>query len=407
MTMAVNVTSEIGRLKKVLIHRPGIEIEQVTPDAMGQLLFDDIPYLPAMQKEHDRFAEVLQEQGTEIVYITDLLEQSLQSHEEREQFLEKMMTESRLTVNGSSEALKEYLLDFSTADFVRSMIGGVLKEELPNRKKKHLYEWMDRHYPFYLDPMPNLYFTRDPAAVIGNGISLNPMSQEARRRESLLMEHIITFHPDYRDARVPTWINRGYDFPIEGGDELVLSDTVLAIGVSERTSARAVEKLATELFTSGSGFEKVVAVEIPKRRASMHLDTVFTMIDHDQFTTHAQVVDKDGRMNIFILEPGDPVRITKRSNLKDTLKEVLKLDDVNLIPCGGGDKIASAREQWNDGSNTLAVAPGTVVTYERNYVSNELLRQNGITVLEVPSSELVRGRGGPRCMSMPLVREPV
>jgi arginine deiminase len=401
----INIHSEIGELTSVLVHRPGNEIENLTPDSMEQLLFDDIPYLPAMQKEHDVFASALKERGIEVLYLDKLMAESLQSEVNRSDFVEKMMKESRLPAEGSSKALKEYLLSKSSPDLVDCMISGVLKEELPEQKKQHLYEMMARHYPFYLDPMPNLYFTRDPAAVIGEGISINPMSQPARRRESMFVEHIIHHHPRFSGVDIPIWIDRLYDFPIEGGDELVLSKTVLAVGVSERTSARAVEQIAENLFNQRSGIEKVVAVEIPKKRSSMHLDTVFTMVDYDQFTTHAQVVDKDGRMNIFILEKGDPIRIYRRENLKETLKEVLDLAEVNLIPCGGEDKIASAREQWNDGSNTLAIAPGSVVTYERNYVSNELLRDNGIEVIEVPSSELVRGRGGPRCMSMPLYRK--
>lgn len=407
MKLPIEINSEIGKLTSVLLHRPGKEIENVTPDSMEQLLFDDIPYLPAMQKEHDFFAEALKQRDIEVLYIDQLMIETFKNEEAKNTFVERMLKESRLTANGSSKALKEYLLSMESQQLVDSMIAGVLKEDLPAQKKQHLYEMMSRHYPFYLDPMPNLYFTRDPAAAVGTGISINPMSQHARQRESLFVEHIIQNHPRFTSAEIPFWMERGFDFPIEGGDELVLSESVLAIGVSERTSARAVEHIAKNLFAGNSRIEKVVAVEIPKKRASMHLDTVFTMVDYDQFTTHAQVVDKDGHMNIFILERGEPLRISKRTNLKETLKEVLNLSEVNLIPCGGEDKIASAREQWNDGSNTLAIAPGSVVTYERNYVSNQLLRENGIEVIEVQSSELVRGRGGPRCMSMPLTREPL
>ncbi|TVP83664.1 MAG: arginine deiminase [Alkalicoccus sp.] len=405
MMRPLHVHSEIGELKTVLLHRPGKEIENLTPETMEQLLFDDIPYLPAMQKEHDYFAEALQSRGVETLYLDKLAAEVLKEKNTKKAFIQKVMKESNMEGNGSSEALEEYLMDMSPGSLVEKMIAGVQKEELPESRKEHLYELMDRHYPFYLNPMPNLYFTRDPAAVIGEGISINPMSQEARRRESLFIEHILEHHPRFREESIPRWMHRDYPFPIEGGDQLVLSRSVIAVGVSERTSARAVEQLAHNLFAAGSAVEKIVAVEIPKKRSSMHLDTVFTMVDKDQFTTHAQVVDKDGRMNIFILERGSPVRISKRSSLRKTLMEVLNLTEINLIPCGGEDKIASAREQWNDGSNTLALAPGTVVTYERNYVSNDLLRQNGLDVVEVPSSELVRGRGGPRCMSMPLYRE--
>lgn len=407
MKTPIQVDSEIGKLRTVLLHRPGKEIENLTPDSMEQLLFDDIPYLPAMQKEHDFFADALRQREIEVLYIDQMMTETFAEDEGRHRFVNRMLQESRLTANGSSEALREYLLSMESKQLVDSMIAGVLKEDLPEQKKQHLYEMMSWHHPFYLDPMPNLYFTRDPAAAIGNGLSINPMSQTARQRESLFVEHIADHHPRFTASDIPIWMDRNFSFPIEGGDELVLSETVLAIGVSERTSPRAVEQIANNLFTKHGKIEKVVAVEIPKKRSSMHLDTVFTMVDYDQFTTHAQVVDKDGRMNIFILEKGTPLQISRRNNLKETLKEVLHLSDVNLIPCGGEDKIASAREQWNDGSNTLAIAPGVVITYERNYVSNQLLRENGIEVIEVQSSELVRGRGGPRCMSMPLVRDPI
>ncbi|SES38867.1 arginine deiminase [Salipaludibacillus aurantiacus] len=404
----IHVDSEIGRLQTVMLHRPGKEVENLTPDSLSKLLFDDIPYLPAIQKEHDYFANTLRNRGIEVLYLDTLMVESLSDKEKRETFVDQLLSESKQMVNGSSQLLKEYLLSFDTKQMVSEVISGVLKKDLPEQAKKHLYEIMADHHPFYLDPMPNLYFTRDPAAAIGNGISLNKMREPARRRESLFMQFILNYHPRFSQYSIPLWINRDYPFPIEGGDELVLSDKVLAIGVSERTSARAVEKIAVNLFKSNSTIEKVVAVEIPKCRAFMHLDTVFTMIDHDQFTIHPEILDKDGNMNIFILEKGEddePVSITRRDNLADTLKEVLELPEINLIPCGGGDEIASAREQWNDGSNTLAIAPGVVVTYERNYVSNQIMRENGIEVIEVLSSELVRGRGGPRCMSMPLKRD--
>ncbi|PRO66055.1 arginine deiminase [Alkalicoccus urumqiensis] len=401
----LHIQSEIGQLTSVLVHRPGREIERVTPEAMKQLLFDDIPYLPAMQKEHDAFVQVLRNEGAHVFYVEDLLKDVFAAPEMRRQFLDEVLKESHLTAESTADSLREYLLAKSAPEFVESMIAGVRKEELPPQKRKHLHEMMERHYPFYLDPMPNAYFTRDAAAVIGRGLSINPMSQTARKRESMFSDYVFTYHPKFDSADVPRFMTRDYTFPIEGGDQLVLSDTVLAVGVSERTSAHAVEELARRMFAEGETIEKIIAVEIPKKRSSMHLDTVFTMVSHDQFTTHAEVVDKDGTMPIFLLERGDPIRIQRRDSLRTALMETLNLPEVQLIPCGGEDRIASAREQWNDGSNTLATAPGRVITYERNYVSNELLRENGITVLEVPSSELVRGRGGPRCMSMPLSRE--
>ncbi|WP_066174838.1 arginine deiminase [Bacillus marinisedimentorum] len=408
MKHPLHVTSEIGELKTVLLHRPGKEVENLTPEWLHRLLFDDIPFLPAVQKEHDYFASTLQNRGIEVLYLETLAAEALHSEEIKTKFVEQILAESKANVNGSYLTLREYLLAMTPDRLVDKVMSGILKSEIPSSKKKHLYEMMPDHYPFYLDPMPNLYFTRDPAAVIGDGITINRMREGARRRESMFLSYIIHHHPRFASHNIPIWTDRDFEFAIEGGDELVLSKDTVAVGVSARTSARAIERLAVNLFKKQKEITRVMAVEIPKTRAFMHLDTVFTMVDHDKFTIHPAIEGPNGDMNIFILEKGedeDSVTISTRTNLTETLKEVLGLDDIVLIPCGGGDEIASAREQWNDGSNTLAIAPGVVVTYDRNYVSNELLRQHGIEVIEVLSSELSRGRGGPRCMSMPIMRE--
>jgi arginine deiminase len=406
----IHVTSEIGTLRTVLLKRPGKEVENLTPEYLQRLLFDDIPYLPIIQREHDYFAETLKNRGIEVLYLEKLVVETLSNQDIKIQFVDDILRESKANVNGAAKVLKEYLLSFSTAELVDKVMSGILKKEIEASKKNHLYELMEDHYPFYLDPMPNLYFTRDPAASIGNGLSINKMREPARRRESLFMQYIIKHHPRFAGHDVPVWLDRDFGFSIEGGDELVLSDEVVAIGISARTSARATEKLALNLFKKQDSIKKVVAVEIPKCRAFMHLDTVFTMVDYDKFTIHPEIQGPQGNMNIYILERGsdeEHAKITHRTNLQETLKEVLHLDELVLIPCGGGDEIAASREQWNDGSNTLAIAPGVVVTYDRNYISNALLRQHGIEVIEILSSELSRGRGGPRCMSMPIVREDI
>ncbi|HDX9578161.1 TPA: arginine deiminase [Bacillus pseudomycoides] len=410
MKHPIHVTSEIGELQTVLLKRPGKEVENLTPDYLQQLLFDDIPYLPIIQKEHDYFAQTLRNRGVEVLYLETLAAEALVDKKLREEFVDRILKEGQADVNGAYQTLKEYLLSFSNEEMVQKIMGGVRKNEIETRKKTHLYELMEDHYPFYLDPMPNLYFTRDPAASIGGGLTINKMREPARRRESLFMEYIIKHHPRFASHNVPVWLDRDYDFPIEGGDELILNEETIAIGVSARSSAKAIERLAKNLFSRQNKIKKVVAIEIPKCRAFMHLDTVFTMVDYDKFTIHPAIQDPKGNMNIYILEKGESeevLKITHRTSLTEALKEVLGLSELVLIPCGGGDAIASAREQWNDGSNTLAIAPGVVVTYDRNYVSNALLREHGIEVVEVLSSELSRGRGGPRCMSMPIVRKDI
>lgn len=409
MKHPIHVTSEIGELQTVLLKRPGKEVENLTPDYLQQLLFDDIPYLPIIQKEHDYFAQTLRNRGVEVLYLEKLAAEALVDKKLREEFVDRILKEGQTDVNVAHQTLKEYLLSFSNEELIQKIMGGVRKNEIETSKKTHLYELMEDHYPFYLDPMPNLYFTRDPAASIGDGLTINKMREPARRRESLFMEYIIKHHPRFASHDVPVWLDRDYKFPIEGGDELILNEETIAIGVSARTSAKAIERLAKNLFSRQNKIKKVVAIEIPKCRAFMHLDTVFTMVDYDKFTIHPAIQGPKGNMNIYILEKGkdeETLKITHRTSLTEALKEVLGLSELVLIPCGG-DVIASAREQWNDGSNTLAIAPGVVVTYDRNYVSNALLREHGIEVIEVLSSELSRGRGGPRCMSMPIVRKDI
>ena len=414
MDQPIRVNSEIGRLRTVLLHRPGEELENLTPEYLTDLLFDDIPYLEQAQAEHDAFAQVLRDNGVEVLYLDQLAAESLWSDELRERFVDDMLKASKLGSHRAFEALRHYLLAMPNLDMVRKIMAGVRKDEviLPPEHQDQLHDMIcDRsyQYPFYLSPMPNLYFTRDPAASIGNGLTVNKMHWPARRRESLFMRYIIDHHPRFAGKQVPVWYNRDRKFSMEGGDELVLNKHTLAIGISERTTAEAIETLATNLF-AGSDFTKVIAIQIPKSHAFMHLDTVFTMIDHDTFTIHPEIRDHGGKIDCFILDKVEGEKypqITKQTDLEQVLADALELPAVRLIECGGGDSIAAAREQWNDGSNTLAIAPGVVVTYDRNYVTNQKLREAGITVIEVSGAELGRGRGGPRCMSMPLVREEI
>ena len=412
MSQPLHITSEIGKLKIVLLHRPGEELENLIPDYLTDLLFDDIPYLELAQREHDAFADALRSRDVEVLYLDQLATEAINTEMLREQFVDEMLAVSKQGSRRVTQTLRSFLLDLPTHAMIRKIMAGVRKDEitLPPEHHQQLHDMVEKdHYPFYLDPMPNLYFTRDPAATIGNGLTINKMKYSARRRESLFMRYIIDHHPRFAEATVPVWYNRHEKFSMEGGDELVLSKDTLAIGISQRTTAEAIETMAMELF-AGSDFKRVIAMEIPKSHAFMHLDTVFTMIDHDKFTIHPEIRDNGGKINTFILEKVEGQkfpRITHDTDLEHVLRTALSLPAVTLIECGGGDRIAAAREQWNDGSNTLAIAPGVVVTYDRNYVTNQKLRDHGIEVIEVSGSELGRGRGGPRCMSMPLVREDI
>ncbi|MDK3936882.1 arginine deiminase [Staphylococcus pseudintermedius] len=406
----IQVNSEIGTLKTVLLKRPGKELENLVPDHLSGLLFDDIPYLKVAQEEHDKFAQVLRDEGVEVVYLEQLAAEAIADKAVREQFIDDILAESQKTVLGHEKEIKALFKNLSDQELVDKIMAGVRKEEI-QLEMNHLVEYMDDRYPFYLDPMPNLYFTRDPQASIGRGMTINRMYWRARHRESIFMTYILAHHPRFKDADVPVWLDRNCPFNIEGGDELILSKEVLAIGISERTSAQAIERLARQiLFDDQSTFTKVLAIEIPNSRSFMHLDTVFTMIDYDKFTMHAAIFKEENQMNIFTIEKDETkqdIRISHSSQLKQTLEDALHVDNIQFIPTGNGDAIDGAREQWNDGSNTLTIRPGVVVTYDRNYVSNQLLREHGVKVIEITGSELVRGRGGPRCMSQPLYREDI
>ncbi len=413
MESPLYVTSEIGKLKSVLVHCPGKELENLTPDYLPDLLFDDIPWLEKAQKEHDIFAETLKKQDIEVLYLDQLTAEAIADPSVRARFISEMLTNSKMGDRPYlTEALYAHLQSFDNLDCIHKIMSGIRKDELEvsHPGPKQLHELLDNSYPFYLDPMPNLYFTRDPAATIGKGLTINKMHFPARRRESLFVQYIIEHHPRFKDHYVPKWYTRDKKFSIEGGDELVLSNETVAIGISQRTSAEAIESVAEKLLGEG-GFTRVIAIEIPKLRAFMHLDTVFTHVDHDKFSVHPAVIEEGRRkMNIFTLTKNhetNQIHVKRNSDLIETLAEALGKNTVSLIPCGDGDIIAAAREQWNDGSNTLAIAPGVVVTYDRNYVSIDLLKQHGIKVHETLSSELARGRGSARCMSQPLWREDI
>lgn len=407
MPSPIHVYSEIGKLKTVMLHRPGKELENLAPDILHRMLIDDIPYLKIAQEEHDAFAHVLRQQGIKVLYLEDLLAESLTDEKVRRAFLDQLLDESSIKKQDPlHQLLLNYLQELPTKEMVKTVIAGIRKSAIHNSTPSLADLAEDLDYPFYLDPMPNVYFTRDQQAAIGSGMTINRMTFRARRRESLFMETILKNHPDFKNATIPVWRDRYHHGRLEGGDELVLNNHVLAVGISQRTSATAITDLAHNLF-GHSSYDTILAIKIPHNHAMMHLDTVFTMINYDQFTVHPFILDKAGKIDIYVLQPDDHngVKITEKNDLVQVLKENLHLSELDLIPTGGGDPIAAPREQWNDGSNTLTIAPGEVVTYDRNYVSNDLLRKHGIIVHEIRSSELSRGRGGPRCMSCPLIRE--
>ncbi|CDZ75089.1 Arginine deiminase [Peptoniphilus sp. ING2-D1G] len=405
--MVINVKSEIKPLKKVLLHKPGKELLNLTPDTLEELLFDDIPFLEEAQKEHDNFAEILRENGVEVVYLEDLMAETLEQNEGlREKFLKQFIEEGGI----STKKYKRILFDYLNAiednkEFVLKTMEGVNLKELDVDQKNSLVDLVSGSSVMVLDPMPNLYFTRDPFASVGNGVIMNRMYSKTRNRETIYADYIFKNHKDYKD-KVEFLYDRKNPDHIEGGDVLNINDKVLAIGISQRTEPDAITELAKNIFYhSNSEIETILAFDIPVSRAFMHLDTVFTQIDYDKFTVHPGIL---GTLRVFEITRSDDEDEVNIVEMEDTLEHVLEKyldEDIELILCGGGDEIVAAREQWNDGSNTLCIKPGTIVVYERNTVTNKILKDKGLIVLEMPGAELVRGRGGPRCMSMPLVRE--
>lgn len=398
-------TSEIGRLKKVMLHRPGRELENLMPEYLERLLFDDIPYLKVAQAEHDAFAQCLRDNGAEVVYLRDLVEETLAEPDVRRELTEQFLDEAGLENHRIREILQDYFSEMDNGTLVDTMMAGVRKSDIRGFETGKLADYLSfrsDEYPFLIDPMPNLYFTRDPFATIGTGVSLHRMHTVTRNRETLFGKFIFQYHPVYKDA--PKWYDRGETSSLEGGDILILSPEVLAVGISQRTEEDSIDKFAHTVLSISKTFKKILAFNIPKSRSFMHLDTVFTMVDRDKFTVHPNILSE---ITVYVMELVDgKVHIQEeQGRLEDILKKHLELEQVTLIKCGSDSPIDAAREQWSDGSNTLAIAPGEVVVYERNYVTNQILEDNGITVHTIPCSELSRGRGGPRCMSMPFVRD--
>lgn len=405
--MAICVKSEIGKLRKVLIHRPGGELEHLTPEYLTTLLFDDIPYLKRAQIEHDSFADTLRGCGVEVVYLCDLVAQALDTDPSvRRQFITEFLSNADTRIVGHEKELFKLLMDEpDTRTMVLRTMEGIMDDGFDFRKTNPLLNLTRTKAGFILDPIPNLYFTRDPMASVGCGASLNHMFSVTRNRETIYMKYVFEHHPDFQD-KVKKYYDPSVPYSIEGGDIHNLSADTLAIGLSERTTAQAIEVLARNIFADEeSTIRNILAIDIPNMRAFMHLDTVLTQADKDVFIVHPGILHN---IKVYRVFPGAKGTI-KAESLKGTLESIfcrfLGLDEVRFIKCGGNNMIAAEREQWNDGSNALCVEPGTVIVYDRNTITNDILRDNGLKTLEIASSELSRGRGGPRCMSMPLVRD--
>lgn len=399
-----NVYSEIGPLKTVLLNEPGYELENLTPNLLNDLLFDDIPWLPLAIKEHQAFAKAFTDNGVKVLYLSNLVSECLDLNKDiRQEFIEEFIKDACISSETLAYYTQRYLESIENSlTLVKKTMSGIRKNELPNYAIRTLSDHIS-DYPFATDPMPNLYFTRDPFSIIGNGVSLNKMKTITRTRETIYGKFILKYHPVYKNNNL--FYNRDYKTSIEGGDIIILNKDIICVGVSERTHPASIEKLAKNIFKN-SNFKYVLAFDLPKKRSFMHLDTVFTQVDYDKFTVHSQCTDS---FKVYELSknPNDDNKLIVREvfdKIENILSSYLKRK-ITLIKCGGEDVISSDREQWSDGANTLTISPGKVIVYDRNHITNNILKDNGIEIITIPSSELSRGRGGPRCMCMPLYRE--
>ena len=409
MKNTISNFSEIGALRKVLMHRPGDEFLNLTPNTLERLLFDDIPYLKIAQQEHDAYANVLRAEGVEVVYLTDLVAEALEAggRTVRKKFLEQFIAEAGVTSPKGAKHCFEFLNGIKdTRVMVKKCVAGIDISELKKLGNVSGFYATRDTGKMIIDPIPNLYFQRDPMATIGHGATLNKMWSVTRTRESIFMQYVYEYHPFYDDTKL--YYNREEPYSIEGGDIQVLSKEVVAIGISQRTEPDAIAEFAKRLFKDKNNeFKYVLAIDIPDERSFMHLDTVMTQVDKDKFAVQDAIMDISTIYEITEGNGGEVEIVEIHQSLQKVLEKYLHLNRVELIKCGNGRRIDAEREQWSDGVNLLCIKPGVVVAYDRNYVTNQALRKHGIKVIEIPSSELSRGRGGSHCMIMALVREEI
>ena len=391
--------SEVARLRTVMLHRPGPELARLTPRNNDSLLFDGIPWVARAQEEHDAFAAALRDRGVEVLYLGELLAETLEVDEARALLTESVLDDRRLgdTLRASVAA---YLSDQDPIRLADVLMAGLAHEEMKPSPGGLVYQMMDPH-DFVIDPLPNLLFTRDSSVWVRDRVAVTSLAMPARSRETTLTGAIYRFHP--RFAGTEQLYQPGLEH-VEGGDVLLLAPGVLAIGVGERTTPGGAERLARRAFAAGLA-HTVLAVPIAQERATMHLDTVCTMVDTDAVVMYPNIADTLRAFTVTTGVDGE-LRVERERPFLPAAAQAMGIDRLRIIDTGL-DPVTAEREQWDDGNNTLAIAPRVCVAYERNVETNAQLERAGIEVIAISGSELGSGRGGPRCMSCPIQRDPL